>query len=159
MRDNMITICLLRGLLLKTQLVSTLVQLPSRMACQVQNQEKVMPSPISHDMVAYNSSDSNIKSEEKMNSELRNKWKESISGHESESREQQNGKSSVTKATAIVIIANPVSAGRSTEQHDGESRTESKEKSAACGVRTIITPGPDSNPNEQHMLNSEPDLS
>ncbi|KAJ6390268.1 hypothetical protein OIU77_024479 [Salix suchowensis] len=53
---------------------------------------------ISLDMVAYNSSDSNIKSEEKMSSELRNKWKESISGHESESREQQNGKSSATKA-------------------------------------------------------------
>jgi WRKY transcription factor 1 len=101
----------------------------------------------------------NIKSEEKMNSELRNKWKESISGHESDSREQQNGKSRATKATNIVVNANPVLAGRSTEQHDGESRTESKEKSAACGVRTIITPGPESNPNEQHMLNSEPDLS
>ncbi|KAF9688237.1 hypothetical protein SADUNF_Sadunf02G0176300 [Salix dunnii] len=66
---------------------------------------------ISLDMVAYNnSSDSNIKSEEKMNSELRNKWKESISGHESESREQQNGKSSATKANDIVANANPVSA-------------------------------------------------
>lgn len=84
----MITICVL---LLKTQLVSTIVQLPSRMARQVQNEEKVMPSPIYHDMVAYNSSDSNIKSEEKMNSELRNIWKKSISGHESESREQKNG--------------------------------------------------------------------
>ncbi|KAL3604959.1 hypothetical protein D5086_005818 [Populus alba] len=101
-----------------------------RMARQVLNEEKVMPSPIYHDMVAYNSSDSNIKSEEKMNSELRNIWKESISGHES----------------------------RSTEQHDGESRTESKEKSAACGDRTI-TPDPESSPYEQHMLNSKPGLS
>ncbi|KAB5569595.1 hypothetical protein DKX38_003388 [Salix brachista] len=107
---------------------------------------------ISLDMVAYDSSDSNIKSEEKMNSELRNKWKESISGHESETREQQNGKSSATKAKDIVVNANPVSAGRLTEQHDGESRIESKEKSA---VRAI-TQGPKSNPNEQHMLNSEP---
>lgn len=107
---------------------------------------------ISLDMVAHNSSDSNVKSEEKMNSELRNEWKESISGHESETREQQNGKSSATKAKDIVVNANPVSAGRLTEQHDGESRIESKEKSA---VRAI-TQGPKSNPNEQHMLNSEP---
>ncbi|KAJ6710714.1 hypothetical protein OIU74_011553 [Salix koriyanagi] len=107
---------------------------------------------ISLDMVANNSSDSNIKSEEKMNSELRNERKESISGHESESREQQNGKSSATKAKDIVVNANPVSAGRLTEQHDGESRIESKEKS---DVRAI-TQGPKSNPNEQHMLNSEP---
>ncbi|KAG5252003.1 WRKY transcription factor [Salix suchowensis] len=107
---------------------------------------------ISLDMVANKSSDSNIKSEEKMNSELRNEWKESISGDESESREQQNGKSSATKAKDIVVNANPVSAGRLTEQHDGESRIESKEKSA---VRAI-TQGPKSNPNEQHMLNSEP---
>nr|TKR71222.1 WRKY transcription factor 1 [Populus alba] len=48
--------------------------------------------------------------------------------------------------------------GRSTEQHDGESRTESKEKSAACGDRTI-TPDPESSPYEQHMLNSKPGLS
>ncbi|KAL3573005.1 hypothetical protein D5086_026909 [Populus alba] len=115
---------------------------------------------ISPEMVVCNSSDSNIKLEEKPSSESRNKWKESNSGHESKSCEQQTGNTNATKASGaanldIVVNTNPVSAGRSTEQHDGESRIEPKENSAACGVHNI-TPGPESNPNEQHVLNSEP---
>ncbi|KAG5232068.1 hypothetical protein OIU76_005105 [Salix suchowensis] len=109
---------------------------------------------ISLEMVALNSSDSNIKLEEKPSSESINKRKES------KSREQQNGKTNTTKVSGaanlgIVVNTNPVSAGRSTEQHDGDSRIDPKENSAACGVHNI-TPGPESNPNEQHVLNSEP---
>ncbi|CAK7349100.1 unnamed protein product [Dovyalis caffra] len=112
------------------------------------------------DMVAYNSLDSNIRSGEKLYSESRNKLQESNSGQESKSNEQQNSKPSATKLSGaanldIVVNTNIVVPGRSTEQHDGESRIESKENSAACGVRTI-TPGPESNPNEQHILNPEP---
>ncbi|XP_011048957.1 PREDICTED: WRKY transcription factor 1 [Populus euphratica] len=115
---------------------------------------------ISLEMVAYNSSDSNIKLEEKLSFETRNKWKESNSGHESKSCEQQTGNTNATKVSGaanldIVVNTSPVLAGRSTEQHDGESRIEPKENSAACGVHNI-TPGPESNPNEQHVLNSEP---
>ncbi|WCJ37417.1 WRKY DNA-binding protein 3 [Euphorbia peplus] len=74
-----------------------------------------------------------------------------IQDRKSNAAEGNNG----TTGTGTVVSSSPVSKGRSDEQNDDELKTEMKVNLTACSAQTI-TPGLESNPNEQHIKNAEP---
>ncbi|XP_021652591.2 WRKY transcription factor 1 isoform X2 [Hevea brasiliensis] len=124
------------------------------------------------DGIVHKSLDPSGNSEEQLNSELTCKSEgNGVSGSDmvihsgsgddnGKSNVPQNGKSSAIEGSDAAVVdtvvnASSVSGCRSIEQHDRESRNESKVNCAAYSGHTI-TPGPETNPNEQHMPNAEP---
>ncbi|XP_065875492.1 WRKY transcription factor 1 [Euphorbia lathyris] len=102
-------------------------------------------------------------SNEQLNSSLTGKPKAGdICGSDAAtfSNEIQDRKSNAAEGnnatgTGSVVNSSSVSKGRSDEQNDDELRTEMKVNCTACSAQTI-TPGLESNPNEQHIKNAEP---
>ncbi|KAJ9169955.1 hypothetical protein P3X46_018095 [Hevea brasiliensis] len=105
------------------------------------------------DGVPNNSLDPSGNSKEQLNSK-------SDSGDDGKSSKPWNGKSSAKEGSGAAVMdtvdnTSSMSECRSIEQHDGESRTESKVNCAAYSAHAI-TPVPETNPNEQRIPNAEP---